>query len=158
MILAALVAHDPNLVIGNKGGLPWHYPEDLKYFKRITMGYPMIMGRKVFESLNEKPLPGRENVVLSRNINYEHVPTFTSFDAAVEYLHKEEIIFVIGGGEIYQQFMHRMDKLFVTEIHQEYEGDTYFPEYRGEIGSTWKEIKRENKPDLSFVVYERMNK
>ncbi|HET6527919.1 MAG TPA: dihydrofolate reductase [Balneolaceae bacterium] len=158
MILAAIVAHDPNLVIGSKGDLPWHYSEDLKYFKRITMGHPMIMGRKVFESLNEKPLPGRENIVLSRSINYEHVPTFTSFDAALEYVHDEEIVFVIGGGEIFQQFMDRMDKLFVTEIHQEYQGDTYFPEYRDKIGTTWKEIKRENKPELSFVVYERMEK
>ncbi|HEX6982776.1 MAG TPA: dihydrofolate reductase [Balneolaceae bacterium] len=156
MTLAAIVAHDPNLVIGNNGGLPWHYSEDLKYFKRITMGHPMLMGRGVFEDLDEKPLPGRENVVLSRSINYEHVPTFSSIDAALNYLKKEEVVFVIGGGEIYNQTLDQTDKLFVTEIHQEYKGDTYFPEYRDKIGTTWKEIKRENKPELSFVVYERM--
>jgi dihydrofolate reductase len=156
MTLAAIVAHDPDLVIGNEGTLPWHYSEDLKYFKRVTMGHPLIMGRVVFEDLNEKPLPGRENIVLSRTREYDHVPTFSSFDDALEYVKDEEIVFLIGGGEVYRQFMDRVDKLFVTEIHKSYDGDTYFPEYRDEIGTTWKEIKREDHPDLSFVVYERM--
>lgn len=156
MTLAIIVAHDPNLVIGKDGDLPWHYSEDLKYFKRTTMGYPMLMGRGVFESLKEKPLPGRENIVLSRTHNYEQVPTFSSIDAALSYLEDEEIVFCIGGGEIYKQILPKTDKLFVTEIHSPYEGDTYFPEYRAEIGSTWREIKREDQPDLSFVVYERM--
>jgi dihydrofolate reductase len=156
MTLAAIVAHDPNLVIGKDGDLPWHYPEDLKYFKRTTMGHPLIMGRVVFEELFEKPLPGRENIVLSRTRNYEHVPTFSSFDEALDYVEDEELVFLIGGGEIYRQFLDRVDKLFVTEIHQTYEGDTYFPEYRDEIGTTWKEIKREDKQELSYVVYERL--
>ena len=68
----------------------------------------------------------------------------------------EELVFLIGGGEIYRQFLDRCDKLFVTEIHQEYEGDTYFPEYRDDIGTTWKEIKRDDREELSFVIYERM--
>ena len=156
MTLAAIVAHDPNLVIGKDGDLPWHYTEDLKYFKRVTMDHPLIMGRVVFEELGEKPLPGRENIILSRSRDYDHVPTFSSFDDALEYVKDEEIVFLIGGGEVYRQFMDRIDKLFVTEIHKSYEGDTYFPEYRDEIGTTWKEIKREDHPDLSFVVYERM--
>ena len=156
MILALIVAHDPNLVIGKGGSLPWHYSDDLKYFKKTTMGYPMLMGRTVFEDLNEKPLPGRENVVLSRSREYQHVPTFSSIKAALEYLRDEAIVFVIGGGEIYRQLLPRADKLFVTEIHQPYEGDTFFPEYRDEIGTTWSEIKREDKNELSFVVYERI--
>ncbi len=156
MTLAAIVAHDPNLVIGKDGDLPWHFSEDLKYFKRTTMGHPLIMGRIVFEELGEKPLPGRENIVLSRSRNYDHVPTFSSFDNALEYVKDEELVFLIGGGEIYRQFLNRCDKLFVTEIHQEYEGDTYFPEYRDEIGRTWKEIKRDEREELSFVIYERM--
>jgi len=156
MTLAAIVAHDPNLVIGKDGDLPWHYSEDLKYFKRVTMGHPLIMGRVVFEELGENPLPGRENIVLSRSRSYDHVPTFSSFDEALEYVRDEELVFLIGGGEIYRQFLGQCDKLFVTEIHQEFEGDTYFPEYRDEIGSTWKEIKRDDKEKLSFVVYERM--
>lgn len=156
MTLAFIVAHDPDLIIGNKGDLPWHYPEDLRYFKKTTMGHPMLMGRKVFESLDEKPLPGRENVVLSRSRDYDHVPTFDSVDDALTYLKKEEIVFVIGGGEIYEQMLPQADKLFVTEVQQKYEGDTYFPEYRDKIGTVWKEIKREDHQQLSFVVYERM--
>ena len=156
MTLAAIVAHDPNLVIGKDGDLPWHYSEDLKYFKRVTMDHPLIMGRVVFEELGEKPLPGRENIILSRSRDYDHVPAFSSFDDALEYVKDEEIVFLIGGGEIYRQFLDRCDKLFVTEIHETYEGDTYFPEYRDEIGTTWKEIKRDDHQELSFVVYERL--
>lgn len=156
MTLAAIVAHDPNLVIGKDGDLPWHYSEDLKYFKRTTMGHPLIMGRVVFEELGENPLPGRENIVLSRSRTYDHVPTFSSFDDALQYVQDEELVFLIGGGEIYRQFLDRCDRLFVTEIHQEYEGDTYFPEYRDDIGTTWKEIKRDKRKELSFVVYERI--
>lgn len=156
MTLAAIVAHDPQLVIGKDGDLPWDYPEDLQYFKRTTMGYPIIMGRVVFEELNEKPLPGRENIVLSRTKDYDHVPTFSSFDEVMEYVKDEDLVFLIGGGEIYRQFLFRVDKLFVTEIHQSFEGDTYFPEYRDKIGTVWKEIKREDRQNLSFVVYERI--
>ena len=156
MTLAAIVAHDPNLVIGKDGDLPWHYSEDLKYFKRVTMGHPLIMGRVVFEELGERPLPGRENIILSRSRDYDHVPTFSSFDDALEFVKDEEIVFLIGGGEVYRQFLDRCDKLFVTEIHDSYEGDTYFPEYRDEIGSTWKEIKRDDHQELSFVVYEHL--
>ena len=156
MTLAAIVAHDPNLVIGKEGDLPWHYSEDLKYFKRTTLGHPLIMGRVVFEELGEKPLPGRKNIVLSQSRNYDHVPTFSSFDDALEHVQDEEVSFLIGGGEIYRQFLDCCDKLYVTEIHQQYEGDTYFPEYRDEIGTTWKEIKREDREELSFVVYDRI--
>lgn len=157
MILALIVAHDPDLVIGKDGTLPWHYPEDLKYFKHTTMGHPLLMGRGVFEELDEKPLPGRENVVLSRTRSYDHVPTFSSIDEALDYLRLADVVFVIGGGEIYRQTLSKTDKLFVTEIHETFEGDTYFPEYRNDIGSVWKEIKREDHPDLSFVVYKRIS-
>jgi dihydrofolate reductase len=156
MTLAAIVAHDPNLVIGKDGDLPWHYSEDLKYFKRTTMGHPLIMGRVVFEELDEKPLPGRENIVLSRSKSYDHVPTYSSFDDAIESVKDEEVVFLIGGGKIYSQFLDRVDKLYVTEIHQEFEGDTHFPEYRDEIGTVWKEVMREDNQDLSFVVYKRI--
>lgn len=157
MKLAAVVAHDPNLVIGADNELPWHFPEDLKFFKRTTMGHPMIMGRKVFEVIDEKPLPGRENIVLSRSRNYAHVPTFSSLEDALEYVKEEEWVFIIGGGEVYRQCMSRLDQLIVTEIHETFEGDTYFPEYRNDIGKIWEEVQREDKEDLSFVVYERKN-
>lgn len=156
MTLAAIVAHDPNLLIGREGEMPWHYSEDLKYFKSVTMGHPLIMGRVVFEEFDEKPLPGRENIVLSRSKDYPHVPTFSSVEAALQHLRDEDLVFVIGGARVYEQLLPEVDKLFVTEIHQSFEGDTYFPEYRHEIGSTWKEVKREQRPELSFVVYERI--
>lgn len=158
MTLAAIVAHDPNLVIGRGGKLPWHYSEDLKYFKRVTMGHPIIMGRIVFEGLGEKPLAGRDNIVLSRSKSYDHVTSFSSAGEALQYVREEELAFVIGGAQIYNLLLPKVDKLFVTEIHQTYEGDTFFPEYRHNIGSTWKEIKREDHPELSFVVYKRVGK
>jgi dihydrofolate reductase len=156
VILAVIVAHDPNLVIGKDGRLPWHFSEDLKYFKQTTMGHPMIMGRGVFESLNEKPLPGRKNIVLSRSQNYDNVPVFSSISEALSSVKEERIVFCIGGGAVYRQVLPITDRLYVTEVHQTYKGDTYFPEYRDEIGSTWNETKREDREVLSFVVYNRV--
>lgn len=153
MTLAIIVAHDPNLVIGKDGTLPWHYSEDLKYFKKVTMGHPILMGRGVFEELNENPLPGRENVVLSRSRDYDHVPTFPSIDEALTYLENYDTVFVIGGGEVYKQLLAEADKLFVTEIHQEFDGDTFFPEYRDDVGKKWLEASREDFDEFSFVVY-----
>src|SRR5699024_11638216 len=103
MTLAAIVAHDPNLVIGLKGEMPWHYSDDLKYFKRITMGHPIVMGRVVFVELNEKPLPGRENIVLSRSRNFHQVSTFSSIYAVLEHVEGVELFFVIGGYQLFEQ-------------------------------------------------------
>jgi dihydrofolate reductase len=155
MKLALIAAHDPNLVIGKDGDLPWHYQEDMKHFKKTTMGHPVLMGRGEFEELGEKPLPGRENVVLSRSKAYEHVPTFGSIDKALEYLKDYDLVFVIGGGEIYKQTIDRADKLVLTEIHKEYEGDTYFPEYRDDVSTIWKETRRDAYRDFTIVEYER---
>jgi len=156
MTIALIAAHDPDLVIGKEGGLPWHFSDDLKYFKRTTMGHPIVMGRKVFEELDEQPLPGRKNIVLTRTKKYGKVDTFTSIGEALDHLKDHDIVFIIGGGEIYRQTISMADKLFITEIHERYEGDTYFPEYRDKIGTVWREIKREDRGPLSFVVYERM--
>lgn len=151
-----VAAHDPNLVIGKNGELPWRYSEDLKFFKRQTMGYPIIMGRIVFEELNEKPLPGRENIVLSRSKSYDHVKSFENIEAALHYLEGHEKVFIIGGGTVYEQMMDRVDELIITEIKQEYEGDTFFPEYRDKIGTIWKEKWRETHPEFDFVIYNRI--
>jgi len=156
MRLIIIAAHDPNLVIGKDGELPWHYSEDLKFFKRTTMGAPLLMGRTVFEELSEKPLPGRENVVLSRKKNYEHVPTFNSIDKALDFLKGSEKVFIIGGGEVYRQTIDLADELIITEIKKEYDGDTFFVEYRNDIGKKWEEVWREDHPEFSFVKYERM--
>lgn len=156
MTFSLIVAHDPNLVIGKDGKLPWHYSEDLKFFKCTTMGYPLLMGRVVFEELNERPLPGRENVVLSRSRSYEQVKTFRSVEEALEYLQNHEKVFVIGGGEIYRQIIDIADELIVTQIKKEYPGDTFFVEYREGIGSVWKEVWREDHEEFSFVRYSRV--
>lgn len=154
MILTIVVAHDPNLVIGKEGGLPWRYPEDLKHFKATTIGGTMIMGRGVFEELNEIPLPGRKNIVLSRTKTYDNVDSFTSLEEALKSVDDEEV-FIIGGGVLYRDAIERADKMVVTLIKKEYEGDTYFPEYRDEIGEVWKETDRRETEDLIFLTYER---
>lgn len=154
MILTLIAAHDPNLVIGKDGELPWRYPEDLKHFKSVTLGNTIIMGRGVFEELNEKPLPGRKNIVLSRSRTYDQVETHSSLEGALKSLNDEEV-FIIGGGELYKQTLPEADKLIITEIKKEYEGDTYFPEYRDKIGQRWKEVSREDHEELSFIVYEK---
>jgi len=155
MKLSIIAAHDPNLVIGAGGKLPWHYKKDLQFFKKTTSGHPVIMGRGVFEELNEKPLPGRKNIVLSKSRNYEQAETCRSLDEALEKAGGALKIFIIGGGEIYRQTIGMADELVITLIHKEYEGDTFFPEYRDQIGSVWKEIWREDHEEMSFVKYER---
>ncbi|CAN5373166.1 dihydrofolate reductase [soil metagenome] len=156
MKIILIAAHDPDLVIGKDGDLPWHYPEDLKFFKRTTMGHPLLMGRIVFESFNEKPLPGREAVVLSRSKTYSHVPAFKSIDGALDYLSDHDNVFVAGGGQLYKQTLGIADQLIITEIHKKYGGDTYFPEYRDDIGTVWEEVSRKNREEFSFVKYERL--
>lgn len=156
MIKTIVAAHDPNLVIGKEGGLPWRYPEDLKHFKKTTMGHTIIMGRGVFEELHEIPLPGRTNIVLSTTKTYGNTITCTSLDEALETESDKDEVFIIGGGVLYKEALDIADKMIITEIHKEYEGDTYFPEYRNEIGTTWKETEREDHEDLSFVTYHRV--
>ncbi|WP_020403102.1 dihydrofolate reductase [Gracilimonas tropica] len=152
MTITLVAAHDPNLVIGKDGGLPWRYPEDLKHFKQTTMGGTIIMGRGVFEELNEIPLPGRKNIVLSTTKTYDNVETFDSLNEALRSSNEEEV-FIIGGGVLYRDAIDVADKMIITEIHKEYNGDTYFPDYRDDIGTVWEETEREDKEDLSFVVY-----
>ncbi|MEQ8579360.1 MAG: dihydrofolate reductase [Balneola sp.] len=154
MTLTIVVAHDPNLVIGKEGGLPWRYPEDLKHFKQTTLGGTMIMGRGVFEELNEIPLPGRKNIVLTRTKTYDNVDTYTSLQIALDELDEEEI-FIIGGGVLYRDALPMADKMIVTQVNKEYDGDTYFPEYRGDIGKIWIETDRRETDDLTFLVFER---
>ena len=154
MKLIIIVAHDPNLVIGKDGGLPWRYKEDLQHFKQITMGGTMIMGRGVFEELNEIPLPGRKNIVLSRTRTYENVDTYSSLEEALENIDSEQV-FIIGGGVLYREVMDQADKLIVTEIKKEYEGETFFPEYRDQIGKKWIETDRRETDELAFIEYER---
>lgn len=155
MMLTLITAHDPNLVIGKDGELPWRYPEDLKHFKAHTIGKTIIMGRGVFEELKEKPLPGRKNIVLSRSKVYKNVDTYSSLEKALDSLPDQEEVFIIGGGVLYRETLPLADKLIVTEIKEVFEGDTFFPEYRNGIGERWKEVYRDDKEGLSFIEYKR---
>lgn len=156
MILTLIAAHDPNLVIGKDGALPWHYSEDLKHFKKTTIGKTIIMGRGVFEELNEKPLPGRRNIVLSTTRSYSNVECYPSLNEALAKLDEQEV-FIIGGGVLYRQTLKKADKLIITLIKKEFDGDTYFPEYRDEIGDVWSEVSRDEHEELDFIEYERLN-
>jgi dihydrofolate reductase len=160
MITSLIVAMDRNGVIGRDGNLPWHISADLKNFKAITMGKPIVMGRKTHESIG-RPLPGRENVVVSRDTDYmaQDCTVLHSLECVyAKFLHDDEIM-IMGGAELYKQTLDKADRIYLTEVHAECEGDTFFPELdRGQ----WKEVKRgdfradeKNELDYSFVVLER---
>ena len=167
MKLALIWAMSRNRVIGRNNALPWHLSEDLKYFKRVTMGKPVIMGRKTWESIG-RPLPGRTNIVITRNPEYvvpEGVRVVTSLDAAINLAEKVCLIegideaIVMGGAEIYAQALPRADRLYLTQVHADVHGDAYFPEIDLQH---WHELGREdfsasgpNPYDYSFVVLER---
>jgi len=158
MELALIVAHDPNLLIGKKGGLPWRIPEDLAYFKKVTMGCPIIMGRVVFEEIGEKPLPGRRNIILSRkkSWNSDEFESYHSLEEALFAVEGEKKVFIIGGRALYEEGLEIADTLYVTRIEKEYEGDTWFPEYRDQIGTTWQETEHYSGNGITFIVYRRI--
>lgn len=129
--LVAIVAMAPNRIIGNLGALPWHLPEDLKFFKQTTQGHPIVMGRKTFDSIG-KPLPNRRNIVLTRDPSWSH-PNVEIIHSPRELenlpnLSNHDTIFIIGGAEIYQAFASQLDALIVSHVHQTYPGDTQFPD------------------------------
>lgn len=125
-----IAAISKNRQIGIHNQMPWHIPEDLKYFKEITTGYPVIMGRKTFESIGH-PLPNRRNIVLTKNTTYthEHVEVIHSFEEALKLCHTLPKSFIIGGGEIYKAFLPHADHLYLTLVDTIVEGDTSFPSY-----------------------------
>jgi len=147
-----------NGIIGANGKLPWHLPEDLKHFKSLTLGHPVIMGRRTWESLG-KPLPGRENIVVSRRPGYEAAgaSVAASLDAAIALCAGEPVAFVIGGAEIYAAALPLANGLVLTEIHNNYDGDTRFPEWDRQ---RWRETQRKahtatDGVPFDFVLYER---
>jgi dihydrofolate reductase len=156
MTLAIIVAMTKDGVIGDKGKIPWHIREDLQRFKRLTMGHPIIMGRRTYESIG-KPLPGRTNIALTQSPNLIASPEVVrlgSLKAALDYCRErdEELVFVIGGGKVYEAALPLADKLFITEVHRDVAGDTKFPAYDR---AAWTETAREDGPEWSFVEYER---
>jgi len=151
-----IAAAAENQVIGKDGDIPWHIPEDLQHFKEKTTEHTVVMGRKTFQSLPNsfKPLPNRQNIVLTKSDfqpEQESVKIANSLDEAWQKSENEKT-FIIGGAGVYKQCLEKADKMILTKIHQEYEGDTYFPEWKQE---NWKEIEREDKEKISFVEYTR---
>jgi dihydrofolate reductase len=156
-----IVAAATNNVIGRDGGMPWHLSADLKRFKAITMGKPIVMGRLTFESIG-KPLPGRRNIVISRQSGFvaEGCEVVASPTAALAAAADAPEIMVIGGGRIYQQLLPLADRVYLTRVHASPEGDAYFPDLPA---SEWRLIEREDFPvsnerptGYSFELYQRI--
>ena len=157
-ILSVIAAMARNRVIGIRNTLPWRLPEDLKHFKALTMGHHIVMGRKTYESIG-KPLPGRTTVIVTRDANYrmEGCLTANALDAAVAVCGDDPEIFFVGGAEMYAQVLPRADRLYLTEIQAEYEGDAWFPSFDKE---QWQETERKKQVNAEglgydFVVYQR---
>ncbi|MHB1946920.1 MAG: type 3 dihydrofolate reductase [Gammaproteobacteria bacterium] len=129
MRIAAIVAMSENRVIGKDNQLPWHLPADLAHFKEVTTGKSIIMGRKTYESIG-RPLPNRNNIVVSSDTRFQAPGCLVvnSIDAALSHAHEQNEVFVIGGAHLYQQMLPRVQRLYLTIIHQEFVGDAFFPE------------------------------
>ena len=159
-VLSMIVATALDRIIGKDNDMPWHLPADLQYFKKMTLGKPIIMGRKTFESIG-RPLPGRKNIVISRDPNYQAngVNTVTTVDDALALVKDVEEIMVIGGGAIYKHCMPAATRLYITHINAEVAGDTQFPEYDlsewNKVSSDVRLADENNKYDVDFCVYER---
>jgi len=159
MTISLVAAMGRNRVIGNKGKLPWHMPADLKYFRDKTKGKPVIMGRKTFDSMG-KLLPNRTNIILTRDRHYKADGCIVadSADEALKSAGNAGEIMVIGGQKIFEQFMPIADRIYLTIIYADFEGDAYFPKY----GKEWKEASRErhnadekNPHNYDFIVLEK---
>jgi len=160
MKISLIVAMAENRVIGRRGKLPWRIPADLKYFKKITMGKPIIMGRKTFESIGVA-LPGRTNIVVTRNPTIDNpdlVLARSVHEALKAAAEVDGEAMIIGGGQIYEAALPLADRIYLTEVHGSYDGDAYFPHFER---SMWREAAREDFtahgdiPAYSFVVLER---
>ena len=160
MKLSIIAAMDKNRVIGKDGNLPWHISSDLKNFKKITMGKPILMGRKTHESIG-KILPGRENIILTKKRNYfvEGCIVKNNLDEVLSNFKKVSELIVMGGATLYEQTLDKAEKLYITEVRACIEGDIFFPEYDPD---QWVEISRNsfeadenNEYDYSFTVLER---
>ena len=144
MIVSIIAAMDHNRLIGNSNQLPWHLPADFAHFKSVTMGKPIVMGRKTFESIG-KPLPGRANIVLSRNpdLSFEGVICVSNFADAVAAVPDAEEIMIIGGSTIYEMLLPQVNRMYLTYVDAGFEGDAWFPEFEE---SHWQEIETVIRP------------
>lgn len=161
-MISIIVAIAKNNAIGKNNQLLWHISEDLKYFKRITSGHTVIMGRKTFESIG-RPLPNRKNIVISRSVSaLQGVTVVPSIEEALQHTLGEEEVFIIGGGTIYKEALPLAEKLYITYVDDFFEADTFFPVIDP---LCWQEISRENYTcgekfphPFSFVIYQRLHR
>jgi dihydrofolate reductase len=162
MIISAIVAMAKNNVIGRENEIPWYLPEDFKWFKKHTLNHTIIMGRKCFESIG-RPLPKRTNIIVSRDIFFLVSGCMVVYDLkeAIEVarLEGETELFIIGGGEIYRQSMHLLDKLYITHVDATVDGDVFFPKYDE---NDWNQVFEEkhlkdekNEFDYTFTILEK---
>lgn len=161
MRISLIVVVAENGVIGREGGMPWRIPEDLKFFKNTTLGKPVIMGRKTFQSIG-RPLPGRMNIVLTRDSHWhaDGVNVARDLDAALRLARNTGTIevMIIGGAAVYDAALPLADRIYLTRVHREFDGDTLFPFLEPEV---WKEVSRHGKTsedvpyDYTFITLER---
>jgi dihydrofolate reductase len=160
MIVSIIVAMADNRVIGIENRLPWSLPADMKWFRQQTLGKPVLMGRKTFDSIG-KPLPGRRNIVVTRDatLAIEGCEVVSSADVALELCHDEAEVMIIGGASFYEQMLPRADRLYLTLVHADVAGDAHFPAINF---NEWREIERHdhnadsaNPFNYSFVILER---
>lgn len=161
MIISIIAAMDRRGVIGMNYRLPWRLSADLQNFKKITMGKPIVMGRKTHASIG-RPLPGRENIVLSADPAYhaQGCLVMNSLSAVFDHVHDRSEVIFMGGADVYAQVLARADRMYLTEVHAEVAGDTFFPDF---ARAAWKESSRrdfradaKNEYDYSFVILERI--
>ncbi len=160
MLISFIVAMDRNRLIGRDNALPWYLPADLAHFKSVTMGKPIVMGRKTYESIG-RPLPGRQNIVISRNSQFSApgCVVVTSIDAALAAAGNVEEVAVIGGAQLYNELLPRTQRIYLTRIDAEFSGDAWFTELDAAV---WQELERsDHVPDernaynYSFITLER---
>lgn len=151
MKISLIVAMASNRAIGLNGKMPWHLSADLKRFKQITMGSPIMMGRKTFDAIGH-PLPGRENLIISRNVDYQqdNCRVFSSLESGLSYASTCDELFIIGGATLYEALLPTADYLYLTLIDRYFDGDTYFPEIDY---TTWRELSRDDITDDPQVDY-----
>jgi len=160
MIISIIAAMDKNRLIGNNNQLPWHLPADLVHFKSVTMGKPVLMGRKTFESIG-RPLPGRQNIVITRTqgLEIEGVTVVMNLEEAMSGVSANDEIMVIGGSSIYQLLLPQANRMYLTYVDGEFEGDAWFPEFDEKqwvvTDSVMSDSDEKNRYSCRFVTYDR---
>jgi dihydrofolate reductase len=154
MRISLIAAMSENGVIGNNNALPWHLPEELKYFRKMTLGKPVIMGRKTFQSMGNKPLPNRQNIILTHDKDFlrEDALVVHSVDEALKAAGHCEEVMIIGGASVYQAFLLFTTRLYLTVVHQEYTGDTFFPTINWK---EWDRVSEEKMDGFTVKVWDK---